>query len=527
MAISFKQILEREAADTKSRLLAKVPQWRDAADRLEIPTRLSTEQCSSAPTARYKAALAQRIASRSMAEDTAQTSGQHPLAGHPRESCLRAKDTIRIADLTGGLGVDSWAFSQVASEVLYNEMNCELAEAVKHNFSSLGISNVTFRSRALIPSEDASVHDQRGPTYSCRQPGESSESTVTELLGDFKPDVVFLDPARRSESGSKVFRLEDCSPDITALKDELLRECPNILVKLSPMADISMICRQLGPCIREIHILGLGGECKELLAVLHRPDDLDCPDTPPRPVGTDGSDYPGIEIIVAELNGDHPVTLTFTSEEIESAKPLLPSGPPSAGDMLFEPGASLLKAGCFNLLCERFGLVKLGRSTHLYLVPEAGIDTDNASPESQMSSQTVNKSDQTDIGSQAQPKCSPIDLDELVSFGKLFTIKEILLFDKRSIREIAVHYPGCDVTARNLPVTSDELRKRIIDGRKGQHGSSGLSQDEVPLPTQVPSYDRSSGGCHIFGATVDFLTSKAARLLFITKRLTKQSPGLQ
>lgn len=452
MAISFKQILEREAADTKSRLLAKVPQWRDAADRLEIPTRLSTEQCSSAPTARYKAALAQRIASRSMAEDTAQTSGQHPLAGHPRESCLRAKDTIRIADLTGGLGVDSWAFSQVASEVFYNEMNCELAKAVKHNFSSLGISNVTFRSRALIPSEDASVHDQRGPTYSCRQPGESSESTVTELLGDFKPDVVFLDPARRSESGSKVFRLEDCSPDITALKDELLRECPNILVKLSPMADISMICRQLGPCIREIHILGLGGECKELLAMLHRPD---------------GSDYSNIRIIVAELSGDTPVTLTFTPEEIAAAKPSLPSCDIFEEALLFEPGAALLKAGCFNLLSERFGLVKLGRSTHLYLVPEGN-------------------------------SC----INALTSFGKFFTVNEVLPFDKKSIRYIAARYPQYDVTARNLPVTSDELRKRIVQGGKGASSSSlTASSDKV----------------HIFGIEVNYSSAPSSNLLLVTQ----------
>lgn len=467
MAISFKQILEREAADTKSRLLAKVPQWRDAADRLEIPTRLSTEQCSSAPTARYKAALAQRIASRSMAEDTAQTSGQHPLAGHPRKSCLLAKDTIRIADLTGGLGVDSWAFSQVASEVFFNEMNCELAEAVKHNFSSLGISNVTFSSRALIPSEDASVPNQQVPTYSVQKPGESSGSTVTELLGDFKPDIVFLDPARRSESGSKVFRLEDCSPDITALKDELLKECPNILVKLSPMADISMICRQLGPCIREIHILGLGGECKELLAVLHRPD---------------GSDDSNIRIIVAELSGDTPVTLTFTPEEIAAAKPSLPSCDIFEEALLFEPGAALLKAGCFNLLSERFGLVKLGRSTHLYLVPSPIIGTDDP----------VSESDKT----------PPMASKALLPFGKFFTVNEVLPFDKRSIRYIAARYPQCDVTARNLPVTSDELRKRIVQGGKGASGSS---------------HTASSDNVHIFGIEVNYSSAPSSNLLLVTQ----------
>ena len=202
--------------EVRRKLRVKVPQWY-AVPQLRFPFRLSGEQCSSAETARYKASVALRALTR---EKT-------------------------VADLTGGLGVDSWAFAQVASAVLYNEMRPELAAAASANFKALGLTNVR---------------------VSC---AELRLGGLREILDGFTPDVIFLDPARRAADGRKVFRLEDCEPDVLQLLPELLAAAPRVLLKLSPMADITLVCKQLG-YVREVHVVAADGECKELLLLLER-----------------------------------------------------------------------------------------------------------------------------------------------------------------------------------------------------------------------------------------------------------------
>ncbi len=199
--------------EVRRKLRLKVPEWYEVPS-LRYPFRLSGEQCSSSETAFYKASVAARVGS-------------------------------RIADLTGGLGVDSWAFSRVATEVLYNEMKPELAAAADRNFRELGVENVTVRNCQIEPGN------------------------VSEVLDGFEPDIIFLDPARRAEDGRKVFRLEDCQPDVLRLLPELFSAAPLVLLKLSPMADITLVCRQLGS-VREVHVVAADGECKELLLLLER-----------------------------------------------------------------------------------------------------------------------------------------------------------------------------------------------------------------------------------------------------------------
>jgi hypothetical protein len=177
----------------RRRLRTKVPEWY-AHPSLKYPSRLSGEQCSSTETARYKAALLYEAVAQGLATASAslrplpsQAMGPSLLQGRgwpwAANPCATA---FRVADLTGGLGVDSWAFSEVASEVLYNEMQAPLMEAVRDNFRELGVENVIFRSREVTPG------------------------SVAEVLGDFSPDVIYLDPARRASGGRKVFLLEDC-----------------------------------------------------------------------------------------------------------------------------------------------------------------------------------------------------------------------------------------------------------------------------------------------------------------------------
>ena len=120
----------------------------------------------------------------------------------------------RIADLTGGMGVDSWAFAQVAEEVLYNEVNEALVQATRLNFKELGIRNVRFRTERVEPGK------------------------VAEVLDGFEPDVIYLDPARRAEDGKKVFLIEECQPDVLALLPELFAASRYVLLKLSPIPGI-------------------------------------------------------------------------------------------------------------------------------------------------------------------------------------------------------------------------------------------------------------------------------------------------
>lgn len=326
--------------EVRRKLRTKVPQWY-AVPGLQYPFRLSGEQCSSEETAFYKAKV----------------------AGSYGRS---------VADLTGGLGVDSWAFSGVASAVLYNEMRPELAASAQANFAMLGITNVRVSCAELRPGG------------------------LQGILGDFAPDVLFLDPARRAQDGRKVFRLEDCQPDVLTLLPELLEACPHVLLKLSPMADITLVSRQLG-CVKEVHVVGADGECKELLLMLER-------------------GYIGQPRTFIYEKG--AVLATDEAPEVTSAP---------MGDLLFEPGKALLKAGAFDLPC-RYGLEKLEQHTHLYR--------------------------------------ASVRVEALQPFGKWFRILETVPLDKRSMKEVGRRYPKASVTARNIPMTSDELRKRmgVADG---------------------------------------------------------------
>ena len=204
--------------ESRRKLKGKVREWHENPG-LIFPLKLSAEQCSSSATGAYKADLAERI------------------AGNSKERT--------IADLTGGLGVDSWFFSQKASKVIYNEMQQILCDAAGHNFKTLGASNISIINRT------------------------AEQETIDEIL-DEEADIVYMDPARRGEGGKKVFLIEECTPDVLTLKEIIFRHARHILIKLSPMADITMVCNRLGSTCREVHIVGTSGECKELLVWMDR-----------------------------------------------------------------------------------------------------------------------------------------------------------------------------------------------------------------------------------------------------------------
>ena len=353
--------------ESRRKLRGKVQEWYDEPE-LIFPLKLSAEQCSSSGTARYKARLAQRIADAGI-----QVAGEG----------------MKIADLTGGFGVDSWFFSKIADKVLYNEMQTVLADAARHNFSVLEADNIIISNKMVSKDEG---------------------STVAEVLGEFAPDIVYMDPARRGEGGRKVFLIEDCQPDVLGLKEDIFKVSPHFLIKLSPMADITMAAERLGRQCREIHIVAAGGECKELLIWMDRDWD---------------DDY---SVITCEISNDSTEYkgLTFKpSDERESIALSVEKPLEAAGKWLFEPGKALMKAGAFNLISEKFGIGKLGRSTHYYIV-----DT----PEQAL---------------------------QLKQYGKVFTILRCEPLDKRSIKAAGKDFPKAEVTARNIPMDTDTLRKKL------------------------------------------------------------------
>src|SRR5574344_2420569 len=370
--------------ECRKAIKAKLPDWY-ANTGIIYPTRLSAEQCSSEATASYKANLCKRILSRNNGV---------------------------IADLTGGLGVDTVAFAKISKTVIYNEIDSRLCDAAMHNFKCFGIDNVEIRNEMASPGK------------------------IETIIGTGNmPDLIFLDPARRAKDGKKVFLLEDCSPNILAMEEELLAISPNVVAKLSPMADITMAINRLGSRVREVHILAENDECKELLIWLDR-------------------DWKGGYEIIAFNSGQ---SISFSASEENSEKPVFPENElflqNTSGLYLFEPGKALLKAGAFNLLCK-YGLTKLGRFTHLYI---------GMNPEI------------------LKGQC------------KIFPIKEIPPLNNRSIKECGKKYAKGEVTAKNIPLSSEGLRKKM-----------GLA---------------SGGEVHIFGVHIDFNEGQGNYLIITGNRL--------
>ena len=358
--------------ESRRKLKGKVQEWYDNPHLL-FPLKLSAEQCSSSATGAYKATYANSIF-----EQTQPSDG------------FSKNRKMKIADLTGGYGVDSWSFSKVADKVLYCEMLGILCDAARHNFVALGATNIQVENITISPE------------CSCN-------------LNIFKPDIIYLDPARRSETGKKVFLIEDCTPDVLTLKDMLFKISRNILLKLSPMADINMVCERLGKHCREVQVVAMGGECKELLIWMDREwadgYSITAIELPNNYADTSGSlDLSGRYFHFTPSEEKAAATIVATKEDITQAQ------------FLFEPGKALMKAGAFNSICQRFGPKKLGRSTHYYIIG----------------------------------KESP-----LAGLGKTYKIISQTALDKRSIKAAGQAYPKSEVTARNIPMDTDTLRKKL------------------------------------------------------------------
>jgi precorrin-6B methylase 2 len=267
--------------EARQLLRKKVPSW-SANPELLFPSHLSIEQCSSEASANYKASL------------------------------MKGES---FADLTGGLGIDCYYISQNFQHSDYIEHNPELCALARHNYEVLGAKTMV-------------VHNDSAEVF----------------LNQCEPlDCLFIDPARRDVHGRKVVSVSDCTPNVVDLQDLMLRKAKRVMVKLSPMLDISQALKELRH-VKEIHVVAVSNECKELLFIMERAFD----------------DEPTYTCVNLETRQP---AVTFSMEEervaiLQLAKEL--------GHYLYEPNPAVMKGGCYKMLSQRYALKKLHRNSHLY-----------------------------------------------------------------------------------------------------------------------------------------------------------------
>lgn len=353
----------------------KLPSW-TAADGLVFPPHINMEQCSSEATARYKAALAQRLARR----DTV------------------AGGATAMADLTGGFGVDFTFMAKGFDSATYIERNPVLCDIARNNFARLGLPDAAI---ICADSTDALA------TLPCQT-------------------LLYADPARRDSHGGKTVLMADCTPDITSLLPLMFGKARLVMVKLSPMLDWHKAIADLDGSVAEVHIVALQGECKELLLVLDASLHGNC-SHPVRIVCADMVRDNGGTVCGQIMPGLR--TLTF-GYELHTGSPDEPA-PSVAPDamlrdttqplFLHEPNAAVMKAGCFGRMAERFGVMAVGRNSHLFLARSRAADFP----------------------------------------GRTFVVEAVGTMNRKELRTMLAGTEKANIAVRNFPLSVAELRKRL------------------------------------------------------------------
>ncbi|WP_314698423.1 THUMP-like domain-containing protein [Prevotella jejuni] len=366
----------------------KLPSWA-AKEDIIYPPHLSMEQCSSEQTAEYKAQLVARLVgveslvSSDLNNECSRPSAVEKAIPKQQENHVQKSFEGSFCDLTGGFGVDFSFMSRRFERAIYVEQQEELCEVARHNFRALGLTQ-------------AEVVNGDGTAY---------------LHQLDHVAVIFLDPARRNEQGGKTVLISDCTPDVLTLEEELLEKADTVVIKLSPMLDWHRAVdelNRLGNVVSEVHIVSVRNECKELLLVLQRTKGE-----------TDGKTATEKALQVFCVNDNNIVS--YSLDEALSVSQRLLLAAPKAGQYLYEPNASLMKAGCFSLLTVRYSLSALSLNSHLFVSDEA-ID--------------------------AFP-------------GRKFRITAVSSFNKKELRHSLSGIDKANLAVRNFPMSVAELRKRL------------------------------------------------------------------
>ena len=354
----------------------KLPQWA-SCEGIVYPPHISMEQCSSQFTAQYKSEIAQTLLKPA-------TTVRARVSDSAESDTLVAKRAM--VDLTGGFGVDFSYLARGFSQATYVERQRHLCDLAAHNMAALGLD------QARIVCGDG-----------------------VEYLRQMDPvDFIYLDPARRDEHGARTYAIEDCTPNVLELRNLLLAKSQCTLVKLSPMLDWRKAVADFDGAVREVHIVATGNECKELLLVLGRPAHSDARD------GVDGAgSHWRLAPHVFCVNDDQRIdydSATYTQGLRIGGKPL-----PEAKNYLYEPNASIMKAGCFDLVEERFGVTQIGPSSHLFVSEQ-----------------------------------------QIADFpGRGFAIEAVGSMNKKDTKRLLNGAKQANIAVRNFPLTAPQLRKKL------------------------------------------------------------------
>lgn len=371
----------------------KLPRWA-SLEGIIYPPHISMEQCSSESTALYKAELAAR------------------LLALPVSSSF--SEEIGFVDLTGGFGVDfSYIAARLGVKSMYVERQAHLCEAAKENFERLGLKNAIVKNgdgievlHSFLPKKDdaASADDSLGIIY------DQPLSLLKTKLG---LKLIFIDPARRDDAGNKVVSLKDCTPDVTVLQEEMLSKADYVIIKLSPMLDWHRAISELNH-VREVHIISVNNECKELLLVLSARNMGDMEAS-----SADGEVKHAGNLRIYCVNDAQ----SFVCDELDIESSPVRIAPPVLEEMqyLYEPNASLMKAGCFGVLSDRYDARMLSKNSHLFV-------------------------------SQAPIEAFP---------GRSFRIIAISSFNKKELKRHLSGITKANIATRNFPLSVAELRKRL------------------------------------------------------------------
>ena len=365
---------------------AKLPRWANI-DGIIYPPHISMEQCSSESTALYKAELAAR------------------LLGLPASS---SSEEIGFVDLTGGFGVDfSYIASRLGMSSMYVERQAHLCEAAKENFERLGLKN------AIVKNGDG--------------------IEVLHSLKELK--LIFIDPARRDDAGNKVVSLKDCTPDVTVLQEEMLSKADYVIIKLSPMLDWHRAISELSH-VREVHIISVNNECKELLLVLSARNMGEMEAS-----SADGEVKHAGNLRIYCINDAQ----SFVCDELDMESSSVKIAPSTLEEMqyLYEPNASLMKAGCFGVLSERYDARMLSKNSHLF-----------------------------------------VSREPIAAFpGRSFRIIAVSSFNKKELKRHLSGITKANIATRNFPLSVAELRKRLKlkDGGETYIFATTLSDDSHVL----------------------------------------------
>lgn len=434
----------------------KLPRWA-SIDGIIYPPHISMEQCSSEQTALYKAELAARLLglSSSSSENGEEKEKESENASnlHLSEICEFAgkgavdsefakneatckkqqilteseenvnetkeephegdfSEETGFVDLTGGFGVDfSYIASRLGVKSMYVERQAHLCEAAKENFGRLGLKNAIVKNgdgievlHSFVSKKDDAASESLGITE------DQSQSLLKTNLG---LKLIFIDPARRDDAGNKVVSLKDCTPDVTLLQEEMLSKADYIIIKLSPMLDWHRAISELSH-VREVHIISVSNECKELLLVLSARNMGDMEAS-----SADGEVKHAGNLRIYCVNDAQ----SFVCDELDMESSSVKIAPSTFEEMqyLYEPNASLMKAGCFSVLSERYGAKMLSKNSHLF-----------------------------------------VSREPIAAFpGRSFRIIAISSFNKKELKRHLSGITKANIATRNFPLSVAELRKRL------------------------------------------------------------------